>query len=133
MSDFSLKNEAGMAQNAMPMDMVTLNVVLHTAGHELTLAVPEVEWKELLNNFKRMQVDERQRVGVSIRNAVAQNPFPLEPRAMMPSEQERCDAFVSDCILVAALAEVAGKRVLEDTAVGSYTVTRGNLVKPRFN
>ena len=49
------------------------------------------------------------------------------------ARQEVCDTFISDCILLAALAEAAGARVLTETTVDSYRVVRGNAAKQGFN
>ncbi|MBI1309118.1 MAG: hypothetical protein GC129_04605 [Proteobacteria bacterium] len=113
--------------------MVTLQMKLVVEGHALTLALPEAEWRKLVRDFAHMPADERQRVGASICNATAQDPFPLDGQPLDPKGQQKCDAFVSDCILLAALAETVGKRVLADTAVEGYQLVYGNLVKPRLN
>ena len=121
--------KAGVLEPAM----VTLQVRLSSAEHELALALPAQEWTKLVSDFKRMPVDERGRVGQSIRMAAAENPFPSDGRAMDLKLQEKCDAFVSDCILLAALAEAVGGRVLLETAVDKYKISKGNLVKGRLN
>ncbi|RYG59076.1 MAG: hypothetical protein EON60_11515 [Alphaproteobacteria bacterium] len=107
-------------------DMLTVKISLHQPGHELMLAMPRAEWLKLVSDFVRMPADERQRMGVSIRDAVAESPFPAEADAMTPKLQRKCDVFVNDCILVAALAEALGStRVLLDTAVDRYAVVNG--------
>lgn len=113
--------------------MITLRMSLLHAGHELALALPEVEWTTLVSNFVKMPADERQRLGASIRHATSQDPFPMDGSPVHPKDQEKCDVFVSDCILLAALAEAAGKRVLTETVVDKYQIVRGNLVKHRLN
>lgn len=125
-------NSAGSQAFAEP-PMVTLRMNLTHAGHELALAVPEIEWTNLVNNFVKMPADERQRVGASIRHATSQDPFPEDGSPVGPQDQERCDAFVSDCILLAALAEATGERALTETVVDKYQIIRGNLVKNRLN
>lgn len=115
------------------LPMVTLKMSLIHAGHELALALPEVEWTNLVSNFVKMPADERQRVGASIRHATSEDPFPMDGSPVGPADQEKCDVFVSDCILLAALAEASGKRVLTETVVDKYQIVRGNLVKGHFN
>lgn len=114
-------------------EMVTLQVRLHCAEHELALALPSHEWVKLVSDFKRMPVDERGRLGDSIRMAAAENPFPRDGSAMDLKTQEKCDIFVSDCVLLAALAEAVGPRVLMETAVDNYRIMKGNMVKGRLN
>lgn len=107
-------------------DMVTVKISLTQPGHELMLAMPRAEWLKLVSDFVRMPADERQRMGVSIRDAVAESPFPAENEPIPPKLQRKCDVFVNDCILVAALAEALGStRVLLETAVDHYTVMSG--------
>lgn len=102
-------------------------------GHELQLAIPHAEWLGLVSGFVKMPADERQRVGASIRNAVAEDPFPADGSPLDAARQAVCDAFVNDCILLAALAETVGPRVLADTAVEHYQLVRGGRIKGRFN
>ncbi len=109
----------------MAADMVTVHMQLRTAGHELALAVPKAEWLKLVSDFVRMAADERQRVGVSIREATAHDPFPADGSALSPRQQRVCDVFVNDCILLAALAEAVGGRILLDTAVDTYKIVNG--------
>lgn len=113
--------------------MVTVHMHLQHPGHELSLAVPRVEWTKLVSDFTKMRADERQRVGASIRQAVAVDPFPTDGTPLDAKLQEVCDIFVNDCILLAALAEVVGPRVLTETAVDRYKLVHGNMVKPRLN
>lgn len=113
--------------------MVTVRMQLHAAGHELALAVPLLEWTKLVSDFVKMPADERQRVGSSIRSATAESPFPQDGHALSAAEQEACDAFVNDCILLAALAEAVGPRVLTETAVEAYSVAKGFDLKQRLN
>lgn len=113
--------------------MITLRMSLVHAGHELALALPEVEWTNLVSHFVRMPADERQRVGAGIRMATSQDPFPMDGSPVLPKDQEKCDTFVSDCILLAALAEATGKRALSETVVDQYQIIRGNLVKQRLH
>jgi hypothetical protein len=113
--------------------MVTVHMQLHAAGHELALAVPHLEWTKLVSDFVKMPADERQRVGSSIRSATAESPFPEDGHGLSAAEQEKCDAFVNDCILLAALAEAVGPRVLTETAVEKYSVAKGFSLKQRLN
>ena len=111
--------------NMLAADMVTLYMNLRIEGHELALAVPRTEWLKLVSDFVRMPADERQRVGVSIRDATANDPFPSHGEELSPKQQRICDVFVNDCILLAALAETVGERILLDTAVETYKVVSG--------
>lgn len=106
-------------------DMVTLRVRLNVAGQDLALAMPRSEWLKLVSDFVRMPADERQRMGVSIREATAVSPFPADGSVLTPRLQRRCDVFVNDCILLAALAEATSPRILLDTAVEEVTLTPG--------
>jgi hypothetical protein len=116
-----------------PGTMVTLAMKLHAQNVELSLLMPDVEWHRLVADFSAMQPDERQRVGSSIRASVAHNPFPPAGEPLSPAQQETCDVFVNDCILLAALAESVGERVLMDTAVESYALLRGNKIRAKLN
>ena len=106
-------------------DMLTLRVRLNVAGQELALGLPRSEWLKLVSDFVRMPADERQRMGVSIREATAASPFPAEGGLLTPRQQRRCDVFVNDCILLAALAEATSPRILLDTAVEEVTLAPG--------
>lgn len=106
-------------------DMVTLRVRLNVEGQELALGLPRSEWLKLVSDFVRMPADERQRMGVSIREATAESPFPAEGEIMTPRLQRRCDVFVNDCILLAALAEATSPRIYLDTAVEEVRLTPG--------
>ncbi len=118
--------EQTIAQALAAADMITVKIALHQPGHELMLAMPRAEWLKLVSDFVRMPADERQRMGVSIRDAVAESPFPTDGDALTPALQRKCDVFVNDCILVAALAEALGNtRLLLDTAVDGYSVVNG--------
>jgi hypothetical protein len=120
-----------------PASMVTLRITLVSVGsapgQELALALPQPEWTKLISDFIKMPADERQRVGSSIRQATAHSPFPASGNPLSPQQQEQCDAFVSDCILLSALAEVNGPRMLQGTAMHTYTVLTGNHIKTRLN
>lgn len=117
--------ENSAISNMLAADMVTVNMALRIEGHELMLAMPRAEWLKLVSDFVKMPADERQRVGVSIRNATAEDPFPINGEALTPKQQRVCDVFVNDCILLAALAEAVGERILLDTAVETYKVVSG--------
>lgn len=114
-------------------DMLTVRVRLNVPGQELALGLPRNEWLKLVSDFVRMPADERQRMGVSIREATAESPFPTEGELMTPRLQRRCDVFVNDCILLAALAEATTPRILLDTAVEEVTLAPGlpNLGGPK--
>jgi hypothetical protein len=118
-------------------DMLTVQISLQQPGHELMLAMPRAEWLKLVSDFVKMPADERQRVGVSIREATAEDPFPTDGEVLTPKQQRKCDVFVNDCILLAALAETVGERILLDTAVEGYKVVPGlpdlGRMKGRFN
>lgn len=116
----------------LPANMVTLHITLHSQQN-LALAMPETEWKDLVQNFARMPADERQRIGHSIRSATAHNPFPQNGEPLTPAQQQECDTFVSDCILLVALAQATSPRVFLETALQSFQLTHGNLVKPKLN
>ncbi len=105
--------------------MVTLRMRLNVDGQELALGMPRNEWLKLVSDFVRMPADERQRMGVSIRTATAESPFPGDGHVLSPREQRRCDTFVNDCILLAALAEATTARILLDTAVETFQVVPG--------
>jgi hypothetical protein len=117
-------------------DMVTLTLSIHPENR-LALAMPATEWQGLVANFARMPVLERTRMGHSIRAAVATSPFPdegtLTHDQLTPAQQQACDTFVTDCMLLAALAEATTTRVLVETAVTSYHISKGNTVKHRLN
>lgn len=115
------------------LPMVTVEFVLADPSHSVAVVVPAPEWEKLVSGFKHMPVDERQRFGSSIRSATASDPFPANGMPMDVARQEVCDTFISDCILLAALAEAAGARVLTETTVDSYRVVRGNAAKQGFN
>lgn len=123
------------------LDMLTVRMTLRQAGHELMLAMPRAEWLKLVSDFVKMPADERQRVGVSIREATAEDPFPVDGSPVAPQDQPKCDVFLNDCVLLAALAEslggAAGERILLDTAVDHYKVVPGlpqfGRQKGRFN
>ncbi len=118
--------EQAIAGAMTAADMVTVKISLHQPGHTLMLAMPRSEWLKLVSDFVRMPADERQRMGVSIRDAVAESPFPEDGEPLTPKLQRKCDVFVNDCILVAALAEALGStRVLLDTAVEHYSIASG--------
>lgn len=106
-------------------DMLTLRVRLNVAGQELALGLPRSEWLKLVSDFVRMPADERQRMGVSIRMATAESPFPADGQMLRAPDQRRCDVFVNDCILLAALAEATSPRIFLDTAVEEVTLTPG--------
>lgn len=133
MRDVALTSASSSGIPMPELPMISLQVFLSVQEHNLTLLMPESEWTKLVNDFKRMPVDERQRFGNSIRNATAHDPFPVDGASLSPHQQEVCDVFVSDCVLLAALAEVSGPRVLLETAVDSYRIVRGNLAKQGFN
>lgn len=118
--------EQAIASALAAADMLTVRISLHQPGHELMLAMPRSEWLKLVSDFVKMPADERQRMGVSIRDAVAESPFPTDGEALSPKLQRKCDVFVNDCILLAALAEALDSdRVLLDTAVETYKVANG--------
>lgn len=125
--------EKGLSAALDASQMVTVHMHLHQQGHELALAVPLLEWTKLVSDFVKMPADERQRVGHSIRQATADDPFPADGHALSAAEQDACDAFVNDCILLAALAEAVGPRVLAETAVERYHVAQGFTLKQRLN
>lgn len=106
-------------------EMITVHMQLRNAGHELALAVPRAEWLKLVSDFVRMAADERQRVGVSIREATANDPFPTDGGVLTAQQERQCDVFVNDCILLAALAEAVGGRILLDTAIDTYKIVNG--------
>jgi hypothetical protein len=116
-------------------EMLTLTLTLHAEPHapQLALAVAKPEWLGLVSNFTRMPPVERTRVGHSIQAATQHNPFPENGTAFSPAEEQACDSFVSDCVLLAALAEATSMRVLEGTAVATYKVQAGNAIKARLN
>lgn len=107
------------------VDMITVHMRLREPGHELALSVPRPEWLKLVSDFVKMPADERQRVGVSIREATANDPFPVNGEVLTEKQQRVCDVFVNDCILLAALAEAVGERILLDTTVEEYKVVPG--------
>lgn len=118
--------------------MVTLGVKLHphapmAAPFTLSLLLPDTEWRKLVADFGAMPADERQRVGANIRAAVTNNPFPADGGTVPPRLQKTCDDFVNDCVLLAALAESVGPRVLAETAVESYTLLHGNQIRATMN
>ena len=142
MSDMTASSAKNTDESAIPgmltaADMVTVNMRLAHPGHELALSVPRTEWLKLVSDFVKMPADERQRVGVSIRDATAHDPFPTDGEALTPKQQRQCDVFLNDCILLAALAEAVGERILLDTTVEGYKVANGlpNLgrMKGAFN
>ena len=106
-------------------DMVTLRLRLNVPGQELALGMPRSEWLKLVSGFVRMPADERQRMGVSIREATAVSPFPALGDTLTPGQQSVCDTFVNDCILLAALAEATSERIFLDTAVETMALTPG--------
>jgi hypothetical protein len=116
-------------------EMLTLTLKLHgdEGGQGLTLALPKAEWLGLVSNFTRMPPLERTRVGHSIQAATAHNPFPENGQLLSPREEQACDTFVSDCVLLAALAEATTARVLHGTAVATYGLKAGNTVKAQLN
>ncbi len=115
--------------------MLTLALTLHsqTGNQGLALALPKAEWLGLVSNFTRMPPLERTRVGHSIQAATAQNPFPVDGSPLTPAQQQVCDTFISDCMLLAALAEATSARVLQGTTVASYQLQHGNAVKAQLN
>jgi hypothetical protein len=123
------------------LDMLTVRMTLRQAGHELMLAMPRAEWLKLVSDFVKMPADERQRVGVSIREATAVDPFPVDGSPVAAKDQPKCDVFLNDCVLLAALSEAlggsAGERIFLDTAVDHYKVVPGlpqfGRSKGRFN
>lgn len=142
MSEMIARSAENTEESAIPSiphaaDMITLTVQLAHPGHELMLSMPRAEWLKLVSDFVKMPADERQRVGVSIRDATAMDPFPVDGEVLTPKQQRKCDVFVNDCILLAALAEAVGGRILLDTTVEAYKVTSGlpNLghMKGAFN
>lgn len=112
---------------------LTLDLTGEAGGPGLALALPKAEWLGLVSNFTRMPPLERTRVGHSIQAATAQNPFPTHGEALSPAQQQACDTFVSDCVLLAALAEATSVRVLQGTAVATYSLKAGNAVKAQLN
>jgi hypothetical protein len=119
-----LSDNSGFS-SMLAADMVTVHMTLRVEGHALALAVPRPEWLKLVSDFVKMPADERQRVGVSIREATANDPFPVNGEVLTVKQQRVCDVFVNDCILLAALAEAVGERILLDTAVETYKVVSG--------
>lgn len=117
--------------------MVTLSVTLQSVPGaspvELSLLLPDTEWRKLVADFAAMPADERQRVGLNIRQAVAKNPFPANGQPISTAQHKACDAFMNDCVLLAALAEATGKPVLADTAVDRYTLLHGNPIRAKLN
>jgi hypothetical protein len=132
-TDHALPREMQANQHFNADEMLTVHMKLAEAGHELQLAIPNGEWVKLVSGFVKMPADERQRVGASIRAAVAVDPFPADGGPLDADRQHACDTFVNDCILLAALAETVGPRVLTDTVVERYELVRGNRIKGRFN
>jgi|GEM_PF-5790336 len=126
----SAENSPSGAADAL--EMTNLYVKLRDGGHELQLALPSAAWLQLVSSFTRMPADDRQRVGSGIRAAVAVDPFPAEG-GMTGAKAEVCDAFANDCVLLAALAEVVGDRVLADTAVEVYKLSAMSRLKQRLN
>jgi hypothetical protein len=106
-------------------DMITVRLGLRQGSQQAALAVPKAEWLKLVSDFVKMPADERQRVGVSIREAVAVNPFPQDGSELTPKMRRVCDTFMSDSLLLAALAEAVGKRILLDTVVEDYEILPG--------
>ncbi len=127
----------GVSQAPQPnggVSMLTLLLTLQgESGQQIALALSKPEWLGLVSNFTRMPPLERTRVGHSIQAATAQNPFPAHGAAPSPAEEVACDAFVSDCLLLAALAEATTDRVLQGTSVASYRVNAGNQVRAQLN
>jgi hypothetical protein len=80
-----------------------------------------------------MPADERARVGMSIREALAEVPPAIEMTEPNPKAHHRWDSFMGDCVLLAALAETTTARVLEGTVLASYKVVRGNRVKGQMH
>lgn len=135
------ENTPSTPRTAMPTpapaaEMVTLTLHVQPEN-QLAVAMPAAEWKGLVENFARMPVIERTQMGHSIRNAVATNPFPenmpTSPHQLSAAQQQACDTFVTDCMLLAALAEATNQRVLAETALHGYHLSRGNTVKHRLN
>lgn len=106
-------------------DMVTVQVKLAETGHALSVGLPKAEWLKLVSDFVKMPADERQRLGVSIRDAVAASPFPADGEPVTPKLRRQCDTFMNDSLLLAALAETVGKRILLDTVVEDYAILSG--------
>jgi hypothetical protein len=125
---------------ALMADMMTLSIELHSDANpdgpsegQVALAVARPEWLGLISHFTRMPADERMRVGHSIQTAVARNPFPEDGTVLSQAQQAQCDSFISDCVLLAALAEATTSRVLQGTAVAAYKISRGNAIKAKLH
>jgi hypothetical protein len=121
---------------AFAAEMLTLEITLHSDDQDnpkLALALTKPEWLGLMSHFTRMPADERTRVGMSIRAGLEHNPFPTDGRSLNAAEQQACDRFISDCVLLAALAEATTPRVLEGTALVGYYLARGNRVKEHLH
>jgi len=108
------------------MGMLTVTLTLDNA-QQLGVALPTVEWERLVADFSAMPTTERSTLTASLRASATHNPFPAEGISLTAQQQTACDTFVSDCLLLAALAEAVGERALLDTAISTYVVQRGPL------
>jgi hypothetical protein len=108
------------------MDMLTVTLTLDNA-QQLGVALPTVEWERLVADFSAMPTTERSTLTASLRASVTHNPFPAQGTNLTAQQQAACDTFVSDCLLLAALAQAVGERALLDTAISTYVVQRGPL------
>ncbi|MFN7163066.1 MAG: hypothetical protein ACK5VJ_00890 [Pseudomonadota bacterium] len=121
-------------------EMLTLEISLshlhapEAEGTKLALALAKPEWLGLMSHFTRMPADERARVGMSIREALAHVPPMVEDAGEASrSAHHAWDSFMGDCVLLAALAETTTARVLEGTVLAGYRVVRGNTVKSQMH
>jgi hypothetical protein len=113
--------------------MLTLVVTLQEANQQLALAVAKPEWLGLVSHFTRMPPLERTRVGHSIQAATSRSPFPTDGAAPSHNMAAACETFVSDCVLLAALAEATSPRVLQGTAMRGYQLQIGNNIRQHLH
>ena len=131
-----LQTEHNATPNALANgEMLTLEIELspesapEAEGAKLALALAKPEWLGLMSHFTRMPADERARVGMSIRAALAHVPPMIEAHSADMAAHHRWDSFMGDCVLLAALAEATNARVLEGTVLHTYKLVRGNIIK----
>lgn len=118
-----------------PSEGGLVTLVMDLSGMEnISVAVPTDEWRNLISGYKLMPAHERAGIKESIRRGVKVSPFPTDGQTLMDEKlQRRCDTFVTDCILLAAMAEVLGKDTFAGTALKAVTVQAGNAVKGKLN
>lgn len=129
-------SNAPVRASSMAHEMLTLLLSLHTPQGEprqIGLALAKPEWLGLISHFTRMPATERTRVGHSIQAAAAESPFPADGAPLSGPQQQQCDAFVGDCVLLAALAEATTPRVLLGTAVAAYKIREGNAIRAQMH